>query len=1063
MDIPRVSGGYNSGDMNEPKYRSVAPHLDLVTNEHAVLSFWKQREIFDQTLAKTAGGQTWTAFEGPPTANGTPGTHHIEARTFKDILPRFKTMQGFYVGRRAGWDCHGLPVEIAVEKELGFNGKPDIEAFGIAAFNEQCRTSVTRHVDQWQDLTSRMGYWVDLDHPYKTMDRQYIESVWWSLKQIHERGLLEEDYRVAPYCPRCGTALSDHELAQGYEEDADVSVYVRFPLLGDALGGGVSLIAWTTTPWTLPSNTAIAVHPDGKYVVVTDGTERLLVAADATSRLFDMSLWHVQEQLRGHELIGLHYRPPFDLVKFPSSSNSHLVVGAQYVTSDSGSGLVHIAPAFGAEDLAVARANDLPIVNPIGPDGRFYSDVDIVGDLFFSEADPVVVAELDRAGLLFQELALVHQYPHCWRCHTKLLYYALPSWYIRTTKVRDRMLAENEKVTWLPESVKHGRFGEWLQNNVDWALSRSRYWGTPLPVWRNDETQAVVVVGSMAELGSLAQRDLSDIDPHRPYIDDVTFAIEGEAGVYRRVPDVIDAWYDSGAMPFAQWGYPHVEGSVESFEASYPAQFISEAIDQTRGWFYSLMAVGTAVFDRNAYENVVSLGHILAEDGRKMSKHLGNIVLPIPLMDQHGADAVRWFMACSGSPWAARLVGDKTLDEIVRKVLRTYWSAVSFQSLYGSGASWKPTDTVIPLHERPDLDRWVVGEAHRLVRDVTEDLEVFDTQRAGARITEFLDSLSNWYIRRSRRRFWQEDPSALASLHEALRLVTLVMAPFVPFITERVWADMFYSTTDTDTVSVHLAPWPVSREFLIDDELDSRVTAARRIVEIGRSARKAAGVKIRQPMRRALVSTNLFSALSPDLRAEVSAELNVLDLNSFEGAGEIVSYSVRPNFRTLGKRFGSSTQTIASAISSLDSGHIAAELLEHGTFEMQLPNETLTIGLEEVIISEEPNPGWAILEDQGAMIALDLEIDDDLLLAGTARDVVRAIQGARKDSGFEIRDRIHLRWNGTPAVAAAFFHHGDLISSEVLAVSMTEDPNVARFTNDELGLRFEVIRTENSD
>ncbi len=801
-------------------YRPVPTQVDLPALEHEILDFWRENKTFEKSLAKSPAGSPdespdqspdgagdrprWTFYEGPPTANGRPGTHHVEARVFKDVFPRFKTMQGFLVERKAGWDCHGLPVELAVEKELGFSGKQDIEAFGVAEFNAKCRESVLRHVDAFEEMTERMGYWVDTSDPYRTMESSYVESVWWALKQIHESGLLVEDYRVSPYCPRCGTGLSDHELAQGYETVTDPSVYVRFPLTsgplsGDAEHPGASLLVWTTTPWTLVSNTAVAVKPDVDYVVATNGKETLVVAEPLFASVLGEG-WTVRETVRGASMERWTYDRPFDLVEFPAvepgdtgepgSSGPHIVVLADYVTTEDGTGLVHQSPAFGEDDMLVARAYGLPVVVPVGPDGHFDEDVPLVGGQFFKHADADLVKDLDRRGLLFRHVAYEHSYPHCWRCHTPLMYYAQPSWYIRTTAVKDALLRENERTSWFPETIKWGRYGDWLTNNIDWALSRSRYWGTPLPVWRCAEGHQTVV-GSLAELSELTGTDQSDLDPHRPYVDEVTFACPTCTETAQRVPEVIDAWFDSGSMPFAQWGYPHQPGSEQAFADAYPADFICEAIDQTRGWFYTLMAIGTLVFDESSYRNVLCLGHILAEDGRKMSKHLGNILEPMPLMDQHGADAVRWFMAAAGSPWAARRVGHATIQETVRKVLLTYWNTVAFQVLYARTSDWSVGDPVADVRDRPLLDRWALSEAHRLALDVTEAMERFDTQRAGALLAAFVDDLSNWYVRRSRRRFWAGDPAALATLHECLYVVTLLMAPIVPFITERVWQDVF--------------------------------------------------------------------------------------------------------------------------------------------------------------------------------------------------------------------------------------------------------------------------------
>jgi isoleucyl-tRNA synthetase len=1041
------------------EYTPVPPQVDLPALERGILSFWSEHDTFARSLARNDrdGAPRWTFYEGPPTANGMPGAHHVEARVFKDVFPRFKTMQGFMVERKAGWDCHGLPVELAVEKELGFSGKGDIEAFGVAEFNAKCRESVLRNVGLFREMTQRMGYWVDMDDPYTTMSSSYVESVWWALKQIHTKGLLVEDYRVAPYCPRCGTGLSDHELAQGYETVTDPSVYVRFPLTSGPLAGQASLLVWTTTPWTLVSNTAAAVHPDVEYVVASNGTERLVVAEP----LFEATLgegWTVEQRFSGRDLERWTYQRPFDLVEMPSEAN--YVVLADFVTTEDGSGLVHLAPAFGELDMLAARPYGLPVVNPVGPDGRFDEGVAMVGGQFFKHADTDLVKDLEQRGLLYRHVAYEHSYPHCWRCHTALLYYAQPSWYIRTTQVKDALLRENENTNWYPETIKWGRYGDWLNNNIDWALSRRRYWGTPLPIWRCYDGHQTCV-GSLTELSELTGTDQSGLDPHRPFVDDVQFPCPECGGASVRVPDVIDAWFDSGAMPFAQWGYPHVEGSVEAFERAYPADFICEAIDQTRGWFYTLMAVGTTVFDKSSYKNVVCLGHILAEDGRKMSKHLGNILEPIPLMDEHGADAVRWFMAASGSPWMARRVGHTSIQETVRKVLLTYWNSVAFHVLYARTAGWTPGGTdVPPLAERPVLDRWLASETARLTQGITEALENFDTQRVGTLMSAFVDDLSNWYVRRSRRRFWNGDPAALQTLHDALDTVTRLLAPLTPFITERVWQDVIRPVVPGASESVHLADWPQVDTDALDMELSDAMAQARRVVELGRAARAEAKVKTRQPLGRALIPTAAWERLGEELRADVAEELNVGHLESLSSAGDLVDHSAKGNFRALGKRFAQQTPQVAAAIAAADATALAAALSATGTATVEVDGSLVEVLADEVIVSERPREGWSVVNEQGETVALDLELTPELLKAGLVREVIRLVQDARKSSGFEVSDRISLAWQASGGLAEAIRENQAALAGEVLAAVMGEaelvDDEPGVFRDVELGLKFRV-------
>ncbi|MDQ1667478.1 MAG: isoleucyl-tRNA synthetase, partial [Actinomycetota bacterium] len=979
----------------------------------------------------------------------------------KDIFPRFKTMQGFQVNRKGGWDCHGLPVELAVEKELGFTGKADIEAYGVAEFNAQCRESVLRHVDLWEQMTERMGYWVDTSDPYRTMDASYVESVWWALKQIHGKGLLVEDYRVAPYCPRCGTGLSDHELAQGYETVVDPSVYVRFALTGGPYAGNAALLVWTTTPWTLVSNTAVAVRPDVTYVTATNGEETLVVAEALVEQALGEG-WTVADRFPGSDMEHWAYERPFELVDWPRGEPGHFVVLADYVTTEDGTGLVHQAPAFGAEDLAVGRAYGLPVVNPVRPDGHFADNVRLVGGTFFKAADKHLVHDLDQRGLLFRNVPYEHAYPHCWRCHTALLYYAQPSWYIRTTQVKDALLAENEKTNWVPENIKWGRYGDWLHNNIDWALSRSRYWGTPLPIWVNDEDPSqLVAVGSLTELGELAGRDLTGTDPHRPFVDDITFTKPGVPGTFRRVPEVIDGWYDSGSMPFAQWGYPHAPGSVEQFERAFPAQFISEAIDQTRGWFYTLMAVNTIVHGRSSYENVVCLGHILAEDGRKMSKHLGNILEPIPLMEQHGADSLRWFMAASGSPWQMRRVGHTALQEIVRKTLLTYWNTASFLTLYAGANDWAPSEaTAPPVADRALLDRWALSELNGLVADVTSAYEAFDTQRVGRLLAAYVDDLSNWYVRRSRRRFWEGDPAALATLHECLQTLTLLMAPIVPFVTERVWQDVVRPVSPEQPDSVHLAGWPEVAADLVDDQLSRQVALVRRVVELGRAARAESKVRGRQPLQDLVVFNNAWHELPEDVRAIARDELNVQGEAVLNEVVHVIDRSAKANYRELGKRWGKDTPRVAEAIVRAD----IDELLESQS--VQLDGAPVPLQADDFTVTATPREGWAVASEPGLTVALDLTITPELRRAGLAREVVRLVQEARKASGFDVTDRVTLVWAADGETASALEEHQASIADEVLAVSVDRvdaavlDGADGGVTRDEgLGLAFSVTRS----
>ena len=1035
--------------------KSLAPQIDLPAVEHQILSFWETQEIFKKTISARDGQPNWTFYEGPPTANGKPGTHHIEARVFKDLFPRYQTMKGNQVIRKAGWDCHGLPVEIAVEKQLGFSGKGDIEKYGIAKFNEQCRISVQEHVGEFTSMTRRMGFWVDFDEAYWTMSSEYVESVWWSLQQIWKKGLLVQDYRVAPYCPRCGTGLSDHELSQGYETIKDQSVYVRFPATSGKLAElKASLLVWTTTPWTLVSNTAVAVNPKIEYQVIEITTdekiERLVVASNLATVLGDER--KVIATFTGAELEHTKYAQPLDLVEIP---DAHYIVLADYVTVEDGTGLVHQSPAFGADDFAVCRKYGLPVINPITADGHFLPDLKVVGGVFFKDADKLLIKELKTKGLLFKQQQYEHSYPHCWRCHTALMYYAQPSWYIRTTEIKAALLRENANTDWHPETIKTGRYGDWLNNNIDWAISRNRYWGTPLPIWRC-ENKHEICIGSLAELGELAGTDLSKSDPHRPFVDDITFDCAECDLKMIRTPEVIDCWFDSGAMPFAQWGYPHKEGSIARFKASYPADFICEAIDQTRGWFYTLMTIGTLVFDKSSYKTVLCLGHILDKDGRKMSKHLGNVLEPMPLMDQHGADAVRWYMLAAGSPWSARRVGHEAITDVVRKTLLTYWNTVSFFTLYAKASDFKLTGL---SQTSSTMDRWILSELNHLMAKVDEAYENYDSQTAGTIIGQFIDDLSNWYVRRSRRKFWDGESEALNTLYHCLKELTKLMAPMVPFITEHVWQEMIRNLEPSEFESVHLTNFPVSDASKIDEKLSKSVRLSRRLVELGRAARAESKVKIRQPLARALVAANGWDEMDGEIRSHISDELNVQSLDEISSAGaDLVSISAKANFRTIGAKFGGDVQAIAKAISTLDHGSLVAEIRRSGSIEINFEgSSTARIDIEDLVITETPKAGWSVESHNGESVALDLALTPALIEAGIVREVIRAIQEERKQSGFEISDRISVNWSANPEVAAAILKNLAEIGDETLATKF-ENVTAKTETSNELGLWLELIK-----
>ncbi len=1031
------------------QFPEVDPGLDLPSLDARVLELWHERKVFERSLERRIGAPLFVFYEGPPTANGRPGVHHVEARVFKDLFPRFKTMRGYRVERKGGWDCHGLPVEIEVEKELGLTTKRDIEAFGVEAFNARCRESVERYVGAFEELTERIGFWIDTSQAYRTMDASYVESVWWALAELHRRGLLVEDYKVLPYCPRCETALSDAEVAMGYKEVDDLTAYVVLPATAGTLAEeGAGLLVWTTQPWTLVPNVSVVVGPNIHYVLVEaerDGvTRKMVVARDLVAQAVGPDA-RVLRPVPLEELVGTRYQRAFDVIPVSEeeAERGWRVVTDGYVTTTDGSGLVQTSPAYGAEDLAVGQRYGTPVLHPVQPDGTFGPQTGWLAGKFVKDADAEIVEDLRRRGLLWRAERHRHSYPHCWRCGTTLVYYALTSWYARTTAVKERLLAENAKIGWQPEHIRDGRFGDWLAHNVDWALSRARYWGTPLPLWRCAERH-VTAVSSLADLSERTGRDLSGLDPHRPFVDEITFACPECAAEARRVPDVLDAWFDSGSMPFAQWGYPH-EG-VEAFERAFPADFISEAIDQTRGWFYSLLAVSTLLFDQTSYRNVVCLGHIVDRDGRKMSKSLGNALDPFELLDRYGVDPLRWFMLASGSPWVARRLSPEVLEEVTRSFFLTLWNVYGFFALYARLAGFDPTRG--PATATPSaLDRWALAELADTVAEVTERLEAYDPATAGRRLATFVEDLSNWYVRLSRRRFWRgagdDAEAAFHTLWSCLRTLALLLAPYTPFVAEALWQGLVVAVDPDAPDSVHLADWPEPDDWgRADEELRAAMAEARRLVALGRQARTDARVKVRQPLATALVTV-------PAARREavaglldlVAAELNVKQVRLADGEAGLVSYRLNPNFRAIGPRFGHDAPKVAAAVRAADAAALAPRLAAGERVEVEVPGRgTVDLGPEEVAVVEEPVTGWRVAREGGSSVALDLEVTPALRREGLARDLVRAVQDLRKEAGLKVSDRIELAVRAEGEVAEAVEAHRDYLLGETLAVELYRSP-----------------------
>ncbi|HEV2856770.1 MAG TPA: isoleucine--tRNA ligase [Solirubrobacterales bacterium] len=1040
--------------------------------EEQVLARWRERDVFGESLRRREGAEPWVFWEGPPTANGPPGVHHVLSRAFKDIFPRFRTMRGYFVERRGGWDCHGLPVEIAVERQLGIKSKEEIEAFGIAEFNRKCRESVFAFLEDWNALTERIGFWLDLEHAYRTLEAPYIESVWWSLKQIAAKGLLYEGHKVVPYCPRCGTALSSHEVALGYEDVKDPSIYVRFPLVGDdGSESGESLLVWTTTPWTLPGNVAVAVAPEVTYVRARAGEETVILAEALVEKVLGEGT-EVLDRFPGSDLVGRSYRGPVFALSDDGPSNAFRVLAGDFVTTDDGTGLVHIAPAFGEDDYRAAAEAGIfdptdagTLYNPVDLDGRFTSRVNGFAGRFVKDAEvtTVLIADLDARGLLFREQVYEHSYPHCWRCGTPLLYYAKSSWYVATSQARDQLLANNEEIGWHPEHVKHGRFGKWLENNVDWALSRDRYWGTPLPIWEctADGCDGRFCAGSVADLRERARGTVPE-DLHRPYIDGVSLDCERCGGEMRRVLSVIDTWYDSGAMPFAQFHYPF-EGK-EEFEERFPADYICEAQDQTRGWFYTLLAESTLLFDTSSYRNCVCLGLILDPEGQKMSKSRGNVVDPWDVLDAHGADAFRWYYLTAQQPWAGYRFSVDTVGESVRQFLLTLWNTYSFWVLYANAEGLGPDDFDASPPQPSnsdaagglnDLDRWALSRLQATTATVRERMDDYDCTTAGRAIADFVEELSNWYVRLSRRRFWDGDRAAFATLRHCLLETVAMLAPFTPFLADEIHRNL---AGDRAEPSVHLRDFPTADESLADPNLEQEMEAVRLTVELGRAARAQAKAKVRQPLRRAVIVANDAERAAIEARADlVTAELNVKELDFVTDESELVSYSAKSNYRALGPRFGRKMPQVAAAVEALDAAHVAAVLAEGGEIGINIDGSDHTLGPDDVTLALQPLEGYEVEAEAGHAVALQLELDDELRREGLAREIVHAVQIARKDAGLEITDRITLTLTGDKDLIDAAQAHQDYLATEVLATSVSYDGSAdgatAKIDGRELSIR----------
>lgn len=1033
-------------------FKAVSARVDIQKLERDQLNYWREKRVFQRTTEGREDAPRYVFYEGPPTANGKPGSHHVLARAFKDMFPRYKVMRGYYCLRRGGWDTHGLPVEIEVEKELGLKHKHEVEEYGIAAYNEKCRSSVLRYLADWEKLTERIGFWVDLDDAYITFTNDYIQSVWWILKQLWNKNLLYQGYKVVPYCPRCGTPLSSHEVAQGYEDVEDPSVYVRFPLRDKP---GVYFLVWTTTPWTLPGNVALAVGENIDYVQVEgpspdgEGKEQLILAASLLEQaLKDHAEYKVVKRFKGKDLLGQHYNPLYTFL--PVEQDYAYVVAGDFVSTEDGTGIVHIAPAFGADDLATGDKYGLPILRTVAADGTFIDAVTNFRGMWFKDADPVITRDLKERGLLYKSARYLHSYPFCWRCHTPLMYFARETWFIRTTAYRDKLVELNQTINWVPDHIKDGRFGNWLSDVKDWALGRERFWGTPLPVWVDDQTGEMICVESAEELGQLAGRDLSELDLHRPYVDEITFPNpKGTGGTMRRVPELIDVWFDSGSMPIAQWGYPRK--NHEWFEQQFPADYICEAVDQTRGWFYSLHAISTMLFERVSYKNVICLGHILDGEGRKMSKSLGNIVDPWKVLDTHGADAFRWYLYTSGPPGESRRFSVDLVGEVINKFWSTLWNTYSFFVTYANIDKWTP-DTPAPAVEKRDpLDQWILAELHLLVKEVTEAYESYNVTDATRPVQAFVESLSNWYVRLSRRRFWKsenddEKLGAYATLYECLATVTKLIAPAMPFLSEALYRNLVAEVDKSAPDSVHLSSWPEYNPELIDLTRINNMRVVERLVSLGRAAREEAKLRVRQPLASAQFAVRDAAEAEAvrSLSALIQGELNVKQVKVLEGAGDVVAYVLNPLPSVLGKKLGKDFPAVQKALREGDQVDVTrwAQILMRGeNVTVEVNGQTFEVTPEEVEVKQKSAEGFAVAQEAGYLAAVDTRLSEELIMEGLAREVVRRVQEMRKEADFNIEDNIQIRYVASDRLGKAIVQFSDYIRSETLGVSLeASDP-----------------------
>ena len=1022
-------------------YKKVDTSLNFVEREKEVIEFWQKNDVFEKSVSKNEGGEEFSFYDGPPTANGKPHIGHILTRVMKDLIPRYQTMKGRHVLRKAGWDTHGLPVELEVEKSLGLDGKPQIENYGIEPFIKQCKQSVWKYKSEWEKMSQRVGYWVDMEHPYVTYDDNYIESEWWALKEMHKKGLLYKGHKIVPYCPRCGTALSSHEVAQGYKTVKENSAVARFKVKGKE---NLYILAWTTTPWTLPSNVALCVNPDEQYVMIESEGVNYILAKPLVGKFFEE--YNIVKEYRGKELEGTAYEPLFPetsaeiarITPPAAKVNAHIVVCDGYVTMGDGTGVVHIAPAFGEDDYKVGKKYSLPVVQLVNEQGCFDCRFPSLDGLFAKKADKRILERLEQEGKLFKVIPFEHDYPHCWRCDTPLLYYARSSWFIRVTAVKDDIIAANRSVNWMPETIKEGRMGNFLENVIDWGLSRDRYWGTPLPVWVCPDCGEIEVIGSKQELKQKCGIPVEkDIELHRPYLDELTCTCPKCGGKMKRTPEVIDCWFDSGSMPFAQYHYPFENKHL--FNETFPADFISEAVDQTRGWFYTLLVINTILFGRAPFKNCIVLGHVNDKNGIKMSKHKGNVVDPWSVLDKQGADAVRWYFYTSSAPWLPSRFYEEAVSEVQRKYIGTLWNTYAFFTLYAEIDKYDPSAYSLKDCKLSLMDKWILSKLNSLVKLVDRDLANYEICESSRAMQDFVDVLSNWYVRRGRERYWGSDmtedkAAAYTTLYTVLVTLAKLTAPYTPFIAEMMYTNLVPQFYKDAPVSVHLCSFPEADESFIDAALERGMDGVLDIVVLGRAARNTGNVKNRQPLAKMIVVTARDFALTAEEERIVLDELNVKRMEVADDAAKYISYTLKPQLKTLGPKYGKKLGQITAFLNGCNADEVVAAVKDGGEYAVADIGVVLT--KDDLQIFTKSAEGYVAAADRGITVALDTCLTPELIEEGIERELVSRIQNMRKEAGFEVTDRIDVVYSATGKVAevlakAAFA--GDVLARSVSA------------------------------